>query len=257
VRRPDRASCSNPSGVRMRGSTGKCARSAHDTRDPVDHTCSEYRSSDFANRTETSMTAIAAFKEATKRAAEVISREDDGSCTELTAAGNPVRHIHHHAYACWDSEETRHFYEDILGMPLVATVVIEDSLSNDGSTCCHTFFEIADGNTLAFFEHTSFDHPKYFNARSGCHRHIALEVEGDATVQQFKRKLDAAGVANTLMNLGAYLSLRFNDPNGLILEFMASVRRSLEYQRASRASAHSELRQWLQHRQNWWRNAPE
>src|SRR5229473_170433 len=57
-----------------------------------------------------------------------VMREDDGSCTESTAAGNPVRHIHHHAYACWDSEETRHFYEDILGMPLIATVVIEDPL---------------------------------------------------------------------------------------------------------------------------------
>jgi hypothetical protein len=33
--------------------------------------------------------------------------EDGTSCTELTPAGNPVRHIHHHAYACWDSEETR------------------------------------------------------------------------------------------------------------------------------------------------------
>ncbi len=33
-----------------------------------------------------------------------VMREDDGSCTESTAAGNPVRHIHHHAYACWDSD---------------------------------------------------------------------------------------------------------------------------------------------------------
>ena len=59
--------------------------------------------------------------------------EDDTNRTELTAAGNPVRHVYHHAYACWDSEETRHFYEDILGMPLMATVVIEDSVRNDGS----------------------------------------------------------------------------------------------------------------------------
>jgi hypothetical protein len=32
--------------------------------------------------------------------------EDDAMCMELTAAGSPVRHIHHQAYACWDSEET-------------------------------------------------------------------------------------------------------------------------------------------------------
>jgi glyoxylase I family protein len=183
--------------------------------------------------------------------------EDDVGCMELTTAGNPVRHLHHHAYACWDSEETRHFYEDILGMPLIATVVIEDTLRNDGSKYCHTFFEIADGNTLAFFEHTSLVYPKYFNARSGCRGHVVFEVEGDATVQQFKRKLDAAGVANTLMKLGLCLALRFSDPNGLILECMVKVRHSLAYERTSRASAQSELRRWLQHRQNWWRNAPQ
>ena len=77
-------------------------------------------------------------------------------------------------------------------MPLIATVVIEDPLRNDGSGHCYTFFEIGDGDTLAFFEHMSLLHPKYFNARSASHRHVAFEVEGDATVQQFKRKLDAA-----------------------------------------------------------------
>jgi hypothetical protein len=84
--------------------------------------------------------------------------EDDARCVELTTPGSPVGHVQHQAYACWDSEETRHFYEDILGMPLIATFVIEDSLRNDGSGYCHTFFGIADGNTLAFFEHTSLIH---------------------------------------------------------------------------------------------------
>ena len=125
---------------------------------------------------------------------------DDASCTEMTVADNPARHIHHHAYACWDSEETRHFYEDILGMPLIAAVVLEDPLRNDGSRYCHTLFEIADGNTLAFFEHTSLLHPRRFTTRSGSHLHVALEVEGDATVRQLKCKLDAAGVANVLMD---------------------------------------------------------
>src|SRR3984957_8213880 len=132
-----------------------------------------------------------------------VMREDDTAGTEgtdMTVAASPVRQVHHHAYACWDSEETRHFYEDILGMPLIATVVTEDPLRNDGSRCCRTVFEIADGDTLEFFEHTWLAHPKYFNAKSDCHRRIAFEVEGDATVRQFKRNLDAAGVANILMN---------------------------------------------------------
>ena len=43
----------------------------------------------------------------------------------MTVAGNPVRHMHHHACACWDSEETRHLCEDIPGMPRIAAVVLE------------------------------------------------------------------------------------------------------------------------------------
>jgi glyoxylase I family protein len=180
---------------------------------------------------------------------------DDAVCTDMTMADNPVRHMHHHAYACWDSEETRHFYEDILGMPLIATVVLEDPLRNDGSRYCHTFFEIADGDALTFFEHTSLSHPKRFTARSGSHYHVALEVEGDAMVRELKCRLDAAGVANVLMDHGVFLSLRFNDPNGLVLECMANMPSSAEYERTSRRSAHSVLQQWLHYRQDWWRNA--
>jgi len=180
---------------------------------------------------------------------------DDASCTEMTVADNPARHIHHHAYACWDSEETRHFYEDILGMPLIAAVVLEDPLRNDGSRYCHTLFEIADGNTLAFFEHTSLLHPRRFTTRSGSHLHVALEVEGDAMVRQLKCKLDAAGVANVLLDHGVFLSVRFNDPNGLVLECTGNGPPSLEHERNSRRSAHSVLQHWLGYRQNWWRNA--
>src|SRR6266403_1298873 len=181
--------------------------------------------------------------------------EDAVGCMELTTAGNPVRHLHHHAYACWDSEETRRFYEDILGIPLVATVVLEDPLRDDGSRYCHTFFEMADGNVLAFSEHTSLFHPKHFSARSGFRRRVALEVQGDAVVRQFKCKLDAAGVANMLEDRGESLSLRFDDPNGLTLEFIANIPSSSEYVRISRALARSNLQQWLHYRQNWWRKA--
>jgi glyoxylase I family protein len=192
----------------------------------------------------------------TAAALEEMTTTDKDNAGRMEMTPSPVRHIHHQAYACWDSEETRHFYEDILEMPLIATVVIEDPFRTDGSGYCYTFFEIGDGDTLAFFEHMSLVHPKYFNARSASHRHVAFEVEGDTTVQQFKRKLEAAGVANTLKNLGTSLSLRFNDPNGLMLEIMTKVRCSLENERTSRSSAHSELQRWLLQRQNWWRRRP-
>jgi glyoxylase I family protein len=74
--------------------------------------------------------------------------EEAVTCPELTTS--PVKHIHHRAYACWDSEETRHFYEDILEMPLIATDVVEDPFCTDGSGYCYTFFEIGDGRYACF-----------------------------------------------------------------------------------------------------------
>jgi glyoxylase I family protein len=192
----------------------------------------------------------------TAAASEYLTTTDEEDAGHLEIITSPVKHIHHQAYACWDSEETRHFYEDILAMPLIAAVVIEDPLRTDGSAHIYTVFEIGDGDTLTFFENMSLVHPKHFNSRSACHRHVAFEVDGDATVQQLKRRLDAAGVANTLANPRASVSLCVNDPNGLILEFAASVQHSFEYQRTLRASAHSELQRWLLLRQNWWRGRP-
>lgn len=197
------------------------------------------------------MTSTAAIsKERATNAAEAMCGPASTTLTD-----SPVKRMHHHAYACWDSEETRHFYEDILGMPLLATIVLEDPLRIDGSRCCHTIFGIADGHTLAFVEHTSPFHPKHFTARSGSPHHVAFEVEGDAVVRQLKCKLDAAGVANELVDHGVFLSLRFDDPNGLVLECMPNVPPSLEYERTSQRSAHSVLQQWLYYRQNWWQRA--
>jgi glyoxylase I family protein len=182
-------------------------------------------------------------------------REIRASCSEKTVADSLVRNVHHHSYACWDSEETRHFYEDILGMPLIATVVFDDPFRNGGSKYCHTFFEMADGNALAFFEHTSLLNPKGFTTRCGSHRQVVLEVERDAVVRRLKCKLEAAGVATVLIDHGGSLSLRFNDPNGLMLELMVHMPSSIAYARTTRESAHADLRQWLHYRQNWWRNA--
>jgi glyoxylase I family protein len=167
---------------------------------------------------------------------------------------NPVRLMLHHSYACWDSEETRHFYEDILGIPLVATVVLEDPLRR-GCKYCHTYFEMGDGHVLAFFEHTTLFNPKDFTARCGSGCHVALNVGKEEMVRQFKCRLDAADIANRLLDDGVSVSLRFNDPNGLILEFMAKAPPSLELQGISPTSPHSNLQEWLHYRQNWWRNA--
>ena len=68
-------------------------------------------------------------------------------------AERPLR-LHHHAYAVKDQEVNRHFIEDVLGIPLVATWcerVLRPEVGREVDYC-HTFFEMADGSALAFFQ---------------------------------------------------------------------------------------------------------
>jgi hypothetical protein len=61
--------------------------------------------------------------------------------------------LHHFAYRCRDAEETRHFYEDILGLPPVH-LVRADKVPSTGENCpfVHIFFQMADGSHIAFFD---------------------------------------------------------------------------------------------------------
>src|SRR3954464_2012413 len=68
------------------------------------------------------------------------------------AAVNLPARMHHHAWVVADQERTRHFYEDVLGFPLVATWCEVEDLRGKRRAYCHTFFGLADGSALAFFQ---------------------------------------------------------------------------------------------------------
>jgi catechol 2,3-dioxygenase-like lactoylglutathione lyase family enzyme len=75
---------------------------------------------------------------------------------DLTAADTrpspPVR-LHHHAFVTTDQEATRKFYEDIVGLPLVATwTEVEHLMGGEEHEFCHTMYELEDGGCLAFFQ---------------------------------------------------------------------------------------------------------
>ena len=65
----------------------------------------------------------------------------------------PVLGLHHFAWRCRDAEETRHFYEDVLGLQLVHVIRL-DRVPSTGEYCpyVHVFFEMADGSNIAFFD---------------------------------------------------------------------------------------------------------
>ena len=85
-----------------------------------------------------------------------------------------IRKLHHNAYRCRDSEETRAFYEDFLGLPLVHTIEIGRTKTGRDTHALHTFYRLDDGSHLAFFE--TGDLPFEFKAQHDFDLHIALEV---------------------------------------------------------------------------------
>src|SRR5690242_21939392 len=70
----------------------------------------------------------------------------------------PLR-LHHNAYVCADQERTRHFFEDIIGLPPLATWIEEaefPEFPGKPPSYCHTLFGIGDGRPPALF---NFAHP--------------------------------------------------------------------------------------------------
>jgi glyoxylase I family protein len=90
--------------------------------------------------------------------------------------------LHHYAFVVKDQEVNRHFFEDILGIPLVATWCERNFYPDVGREVefCHTFYEIGDGGALAFFQFA--DEEAWKNRAAGTPhalpggQHIAFKV---------------------------------------------------------------------------------
>lgn len=65
--------------------------------------------------------------------------------------GTRINGLHHFAWKCRDAEETRRFYEDLLGLPLVHTIQAA-RVPSTGGECpyVHLFFELGDGPAWPF-----------------------------------------------------------------------------------------------------------
>ena len=86
--------------------------------------------------------------------------------------------LHHTAYVTRDLEATRKFYEDLIGLPLVATWCEVDELFGAERVYCHLFFGLGDGGALAFFKFAKPQaDPVLIRAGAGgaCHSRVASE----------------------------------------------------------------------------------
>src|SRR5271169_6232434 len=116
-----------------------------------------------------------------------------GSRTKGLLSQLPSR-LHHNAFVVKDHEANRRFFEDLLGIPLVATWCEKNFRADLQREVefCHTFFAMADGGALAFFQ---FADPELYEmtqakqpARIGRYDHIAFKAEPQ-TYEELKQRL--------------------------------------------------------------------
>ena len=160
-------------------------------------------------------------------------------------SGAALRGLHHFAWRCRDAEETRHFYEDILGLPLVH-VVKEERVPSTGEYCpfVHLFFEFADHSHIAFFDLGDNGVSVPDPATPRWVNHFAMEVENEAALETMRRRLTGHGIETVGPTDHHFIrSIYFFDPNGLRLEI--TVRLPMhDYVADKRRAAHDELAAW-------------
>ncbi|MGV2917443.1 VOC family protein [Streptomyces alfalfae] len=160
----------------------------------------------------------------------------------------PLR-LHHHAWLTDDQEATRRFYEDVLGLPLAATWTETAVISGAERAYCHTFYGLADGGALAFFQFADPADQKEFatDVNFTPFRHIAFKV-GQETQKAMRKRISEAGYREPdtfVTDHGFCFSLYITDPNGLMLEFTVDHPEAEKTETERRATAHADLARWL------------
>ncbi len=131
--------------------------------------------------------------------------------------------LHHTAYVSKNLEATRQFYEDVIGLPLMATWCESDLLFGAERTYCHCFFGLGDGGALAFFQFARPEDQELFGPKmpDTPFHHIALKVDEEAQ-KGIEQRLRAAGYQEPKMYVlehGYCRSVYAVDPDGMIVEF--------------------------------------
>ena len=138
-----------------------------------------------------------------------------------STTGTQAPSLHHVAYACKDPEQTRHFYEDLMGFPLVHTEVAPV----DEGFMRHLFFALDDGSCVAFFDvHNAGESEDWSSAISTGNglpiwvNHLALRATSDKQDEVLERMRAEGSDVLMILDHSWCISHYYLDPNGILVE---------------------------------------
>jgi len=157
-----------------------------------------------------------------------------------------IKGLHHNAYRCRDSEETRVFYEDFLGLPLVDAFEIGETKTGRTIEALHSFYQLGDGSFLAFFEVPG--SPFDFKEQLDYDLHIALEVDHDTLLGMFEKGKSEGMAPRGIADHGFINSIYFRDPNGYVIELTSPNDTAESYAAEAAKQAHQNLASWQENK---------
>jgi catechol 2,3-dioxygenase-like lactoylglutathione lyase family enzyme len=157
---------------------------------------------------------------------------------------NPIKKLHHNAYRCSDSEATRRFYEDFLGLPLVNAFEIGQTKTGRKTEALHSFYQLADGSCLAFFEVPGM--PFEWKPQHDFDLHIALEVERSVLDTMLAKGQRLGMEVRGISDHGFIDSIYFRDPDGYVIELTACREGQDDAMNPARNGARAALDAWQQ-----------
>ena len=122
-----------------------------------------------------------------------------------------ARGLHHFALICTDVAATIDFYQGLLGFPLTE---LFENRDYPGST--HFFFDVGNGNLLAFFDFPDLGLGEYAEVLGGFH-HLAISVAPDKHAE-LRKTIEDAGVA---IDFDFETSIYLTGPDGERIELIA------------------------------------
>lgn len=130
-----------------------------------------------------------------------------------------IKGLHHKAYRCKNSHETRAFYEDFLGLPLAGALEIKQTMTGRETAVLHSFYQMDDGSYIAFFEAP--DREFEFKTQHDYDLHLALEVTPEHLQEMFEKGKEAGIETRGISDHGFIDSIYLRDPNGYVVELTA------------------------------------
>jgi catechol 2,3-dioxygenase-like lactoylglutathione lyase family enzyme len=131
-----------------------------------------------------------------------------------------IKGLHHNAYRCRDSEETRRFYEDFLGLPLAGSLDIRETKSGGSRRCCTRSTSSTTARISRSSRRPTCRSSGKRSTTSTCTSRSKSRRRAPANARQGKGAgIETRGVSDH----GFIHSIYFRDPNGYVIELTAKM----------------------------------